>query len=248
MRYVKSTGRALDTCVRGSHTHKTYVDQLACTTNGDGGFAAVVKFRELESQGATPCPQCGDVFPSHTLDQCLNYPYLIAGDQGFKAAYDTQALAVLERLPAVANKIAGRETVDAACPSCMESNGNHNWRSCLKRMKCRKESEGNWEMEPPGDPKDLPEGYQISPCKKCCTIMPNYSTDKCPHPECCNYGARFTIARNEPYIICVRTSRRRYLNGITKLDELCPICNWFAMRDTEGVVRYHNPEECLKNC
>ena len=122
-------------------------------------------------------------------------------------------------------------------------------------MICRKGSEGNWEREPPGDPQDLPEGYQTSPCENCCIIMPNHSTDNCSHPECCNYGVRFTLARNkpyltrdEPYITRVRASRRRYLNGITEIEELCPICNWFVMRDVEGIVKYHDPEECLKNC
>ena len=54
MWYVKSTGRSLDTCVRGSHAHQMYADQLACATNRDSRFATVEKFRELESQGATP--------------------------------------------------------------------------------------------------------------------------------------------------------------------------------------------------
>ena len=56
LRYTKESGRVLNTCVRGFHTHSTYVDQLACAINGDGGFATVEKFRKLESRGATPCP------------------------------------------------------------------------------------------------------------------------------------------------------------------------------------------------
>ena len=46
----------------------------------------------------------------------------------------------------------------------------------------------------------------------------------------------------------MRASQRSYLNGITDLDALCPVCNWFVMRDVDGVVTYHNPEDCLKNC
>ena len=148
----------------------------------------------------------------------------------------------------VASKIAGEETTDAACPSFTESDDHHNWRGCLKRMKCCKGPEGNWETEPPGDPQDLPEGYQVSPCENCCTIIPNHSTDNCPHPECCYYGVQFTIARGEPYIMVLQASRRGYLNRITEIDELCPICKWFVMRNIEGVVKYHNPEECLKSC
>ena len=56
------------------------------------------------------------------------------------------------------------------------------------------------------------------------------------------------MERGEPYIAQVRASRRRYLNGILDIEELCPICNWFVMRDIEGVARYHDPEECLRNC
>ena len=96
LRYVKATGRALNTCVRGSHAHQTYADQLACATNGDGGFATVEKFRELEGPGATPCPQCGDVFPLHQPEHCPNYPYLTVGDQGFKATYEAWAVVILE--------------------------------------------------------------------------------------------------------------------------------------------------------
>ena len=134
MQYVKVTGIPLNTCVRGSHVHQMYADQLACAKNGDSRFTAVETFRELEGQGATPCPQCGDVFPLHQPEHCPNYSYLTVGDQCFKAVYDARALAILERLHAVASKIAGEETADAACPSCTESNDHHNWRSYLKRM------------------------------------------------------------------------------------------------------------------
>ena len=96
MRYVKGMGRPLNTCMRGSHAHHTYANQLERATNGDGGFAVVEKFMELEGQGATPCLRCGDVFPTHQPEHCPNYPYLTVGDQGFKAAYDAQILAILE--------------------------------------------------------------------------------------------------------------------------------------------------------
>ena len=48
LQYAKASGGVLNTCVRGSNAHQTYADQLACATNGNGGFAAVKKFRELE--------------------------------------------------------------------------------------------------------------------------------------------------------------------------------------------------------
>ena len=79
-------------------------------------------------------------------------------------------------------------------------------------------------------------------------MVPNHSIDNCPHPECCNFGVRFAIARGEAYVAQVRASCRSYLNGITDLEALCPIYNWFVMQDVEGVVTYHNPEDCLKSC
>ena len=113
MRYAKATSRPLNTCVKGFHSHQTYADQLECATNGDGRFAVIREFMKLEGEGATPCSQCGDVFPTHQPGHCPNYPYLTMGDQGFKAAYDAWIVAILERLQAVARRIDGGETTDA---------------------------------------------------------------------------------------------------------------------------------------
>ena len=115
-------------------------------------------------------------------------------------------------------------------------------------MKCRRNPDGLWETELPGDPQELPKGYQSSPCENCCTVVPDHFRSNCPHPEFCNFGLRFAIKRVKGYITRIRASQRSYLNGNTDQDELCPVCNWFVMRDVEGVVTYHNPEECLKNC
>ena len=115
-------------------------------------------------------------------------------------------------------------------------------------MKCCKGPEGNWKTEPPGDPRDIPEGYQASSCQRCCTVISDHLAGNCSHPESRNYGVRFAIARVEPYIGELRASRKGYLNGITEIDELCPICNWFVMRKVEGVETYHHPEECLRRC
>ena len=140
----------------------------------------------------------------------------------------------------------GEEAANEACPSCTESNEKRNWRSCLKRMKCCQGSEGRWETEPPGDPREVPEGYQASPCEKCCTIVPDHLAEDCPHPESRNYGVRYAITQYEPYIGILWTVRRGYLNGITEIEELCPICNWFMMRRAEDVEVYHHPEKCLR--
>ena len=96
LQYAKAMRRPLNTCVKGFHSHQTYVEQLECATNGDGGFTVIKKFVELERKGTTPCLWCGDVFPTHGSGQCPNYPYLNTGDQGFKAAYDAWIVAVLE--------------------------------------------------------------------------------------------------------------------------------------------------------
>ena len=211
-------------------------------------FGVIKEFEKLEKKGATPCSRCGDVFPTHRPEQCPNYPHLSTGDQGFKTAYEARAVAFLERLQAVARKITGEETANAACPSCTESDEHHNWRSCLKRMKCYKNQEGCWETEPPGDPQELPEGYQSTYCENCCIVVPNHFTGNCPHPEFCNFGVRFTLIRGEEYISLIRTSHRSYLNGITKEEALCSVCNWFIMWEEGGTVKYHNPKECLKKC
>ena len=138
--------------MKGIHLHQTYAELLECATNGDGGTKVIEEFEKLEEEGATPCPQCGHVFPTHQSEHCPNHPYPNTGDQGFKAAYDAWAVAILEQLQAVASKITGEETANAACPSCTELGDYHNWRSCLKRMKCHRNPEGSWETEPPGDP------------------------------------------------------------------------------------------------
>ena len=91
--------------------------------------------------------------------------------------------------------LTGVGTAGDACPSCTVSDDHHDWRSCLKRMICQRNRDGEWEMQPPGDPQDLPEGYQVNPCENCCRIVPNYSLDNCPHPEFSNYEVRFAIVR-----------------------------------------------------
>ena len=139
-------------------------------------------------------------------------------------------------------------TASNVCPSCTVSDDHHDWRSCVKRMICQRNRDGEWEMQPPRDPQDLLEGYQVNPCENCCRIVPNHSLDNCPHSECSNYRARFAIVRGARCVAQIRASRRGYLNGIIEIEALCPVCNWFIMRDVGGVVTYHNPESCLKNC
>ena len=147
-----------------------------------------------------PCLRCGDVFPTHPHERYPNHPYVDAGDQGFKLAYKARATAVLEWLKAVADKTAGREAEHAAYPFCMVSDAKHNWRSCLKRMKCRKKNNEHLETVPPGDSQELREGYQSSPCENCCTVVPDHFSNNCPHPELPNFGVRFTIIIGEGLI------------------------------------------------
>ena len=96
LRYTKATNKPLNNCVRGFHMHQSYMEQLECATNGDGRFVIAEEFARFEAKGATPCPQCGDVFPTHRSEQCPNYPYAIKGDKGFKAAYDARAMVIVE--------------------------------------------------------------------------------------------------------------------------------------------------------
>ena len=246
--YAKATKKPLNNCVRGFHTHQSYEELLECAMNGDGGFAMSKEFVRLEEKGATSCPQCGDVFPTHRSEHCPNYPYWVKGDKGFKAVYDARAMVIVERLRAVLDRIEGEETESDECPSCMVSDDHHDWRSCLKRMICQKNRDGDWEMQPPRDLQDLLEGYQVNPCENCCRVVPNHSLDNCPEPECSNYRVRFAIVRSARCVAQIKASRRGYLNGIIETEALCPVCNWFILRDVDGVVIYHNPESCLKSC
>ena len=36
------------------------------------------------------------------------------------------------------------------------------------------------------------------------------------------------------------------MNGITEEEESCPVCNCSVMREIDGVVTYHKPEDCLE--
>ena len=47
-------------------------------------------------------------------------------------------------------------------------------------MICQRNQDDEWEMQPPGDPQDLPEGYQVNACENCCRVVPNHSLDNCP--------------------------------------------------------------------
>ena len=248
LRYTKLMGRPLNICVKGFHIHQTYEEQEKCANSGDGGYLTISEFGMLEKKGATPCPSCGDVFPTHEPEDCPNYPYLQKGDQGFKATYDTWAVAIVECLWAVLDKIEGRGDASDACPSCTESDEHHDRRSCIKRMICKRNPEGEWETQPPGDPQGLRRGYKTSPCENCCVTVLDHSLDNCPHPEFGNYGVRMAIVRGERCVAQVGASRRSYMNGILEIEALCPVCSCFIMREMDGNMTYHDPEACLKNC
>ena len=123
-----------------------------------------------------------------------------------------------EHLRVVLDRIEGEGDMSDACPSCTESGDHHDWRSYLKRMICRRNREGEWEMQPPGDPQDLREGYKATPCENCCTIVPDHSLDNCPHPEFSNYGVRMAIIRGAKCLAQVGASRRSYLSGILEIE------------------------------
>ena len=96
LRYAKAAKKPLNNCVKGFHTHQNYEEQLKCAKDGDGSFTTIKEFVRLEEKGVAPCSLCGDVFPTHISEDCPNYPYLLKGDKGFKAAYDTRAVAIAE--------------------------------------------------------------------------------------------------------------------------------------------------------
>ena len=55
-----------------------------------------------------------------------------------------------ERLRVVLDKIEGEGDTSDACPSCTESGDHHDWRSCLKRMICRRNWRVNGKRSPLG--------------------------------------------------------------------------------------------------
>ena len=87
-----------------------YEEQLKCADGGDGGFTTIEEFVRLEGKGAALCSSCGDVFPTHGPQDCPNYPYVLKGDQGFKATYNAQAVAMVEHLQVVLDRIEGEGT------------------------------------------------------------------------------------------------------------------------------------------
>ena len=78
--------------------------------------------------------------------------------------------------------------------------------------------------------------------------MSDHSLDNYPESEFSDYGVRFAIVRGVRCLAEIGASQRSYLNGILEIEALCPVCNWFIMRDVDGVTTYHNPKTCLKNC
>ena len=126
---------------------------MKCANGGNGSFTTIEEFARLEGKGAVSCSLCGNVFPTHNLEDCPNYPYLLKGDKGFEAAYDTQVVAIVEQLPVVLDRIEGKGDASDACPSWTVSEDHHDWRSCIKRMICKRNQEGEWEIQPPGDPQ-----------------------------------------------------------------------------------------------
>ena len=187
LKYSQGKGKVLNKCIWGGHTHRTYKEQKQCFEEGPPDEEANTvrkEFEKLEREEAKPCPKCGDVFPTHTSDGCPNHPYLTLGDKGFKAAYDDHAVVILDWLKSVVSKMAGREDANAACPACTESGVTHNWRSCLKQLKCWKKENGEWETEPQEDPNNTPKGYVRVTCGNC-TAVPDHLETSCLHRTKC---------------------------------------------------------------
>ena len=177
------------------------------------------EFEWIERLGEKPCSY---VFPDHQPDQC---------SKGFQAAYATYANVVLDQMKSLADKIAGQLREDVACPTCTEATVGHNWRSCLKWLKCKRDPAGNWHSELPGDPSATTRWYVNVSCGQCCMVVPE---TECPNPESHNYGVCVTLANQCGLIKKIQDTRRGYLNGILDEGDKCPLCGHLMFMQEDG--------------
>ena len=134
----------------------------------------------LLNAGGNPCPKCGDVFTDHSIADCAKHFYLQTGDDGFQEALNDGAYVVLERLEGLYERLMSGVPAGTPCVACAGDEVPHDYRVCLKRLKCKKGDNGEWVSEPPGDPTQLPQGRFQTPCTGCGLIVPDHQVGNCP--------------------------------------------------------------------
>ena len=151
--------RKVNTCICPStrHQHSDYEEARRCYLKcAEAQLARKQEIQKLLDAGGNPCPQCGDVFADHSVADCLKYSYLVAGDQGFQNALNDGAYVVLERLEGLHERLTKGVPEGTPCISCAGNEEPHDYRGCLKRLKCKKGEDGEWVSKPPGDPSQVP--------------------------------------------------------------------------------------------
>ena len=151
-------GQKVNTCVRTDdrHQHDDYEEARQCYLKCKEAQAARKKeIQNLLNDGGNPCPRCGDVFADHTIARCVKYSYLVAGDDGFQNALNDGAYIALERLEGLHERLTVGVPEGTPCVSCAGNEVPHDYRGCLKRLKCKKGEDGEWVSEPPGRPSPV---------------------------------------------------------------------------------------------
>ena len=129
-------------CVRGFHTHPELCRAIrVCHKWGRWICSDCQGICEARRKGCYSLSPSAVMCFLHTRSEhCPNYPYLqLRVIKGLKQLM-THRQWSLWSMTSDSIKIESREWrhVSDACPSCMVSDGHHDWRSCLKRMICRR--------------------------------------------------------------------------------------------------------------
>ena len=235
-------------CPGTRHQHVGYEEARQCYLRCDGAQSArKQEIQKLLAAGGNPCPQCGDVFADHTVANCVKYSYSVAGDDGFQNALNEGAYVVLERLEGLHELLTKGVPEGTPCVSCAGSEEPHDYRGCLKRLKCKKGADGTWVSEPPGDPAGLPRGRFQMACTVCGSLIPDHQAGDCRVKRTVNYGLLYLLERERPIkIIAARTQKCKYLNGgLDLLKEVCKSCDEPLVKQEGGKPVFHDPEQCL---
>ena len=241
--------RKVNTCVHTDdrHQHNDYEEARQCYLKCKGAQAARKKeIQNLLNAGGNPCPRCGGVFADHTVARCVKYSYLMAGDDGFQDTLTDGAYIALERLEGLHDRLTVGVPEGMPCVSCAGNEIPHDYRGCLKRLKCKKGENGEWVSEPLGDPAQLPSGRFLTACTGCGSLVPDHQVGNCKEKRTMNYGLFYMLEKERPAIIVeARRQKWKYMNGALDLNEPCASCEGSLVREVGELLAFHDPELCL---
>ena len=235
-------------CPGTKHQHSGYEEARRCYLKcPEAQLARKQEIQKLLDAGGNPCPQCGDVFADHSLADCMKHPYLVAGDQGFQNALNDGAYVVLERLEGLYERLTKGVPEGTPCISCAGDEEPHDYRGCLKRLKCKKGKDGEWVSEPPSDPSQVPPGRFQTACTMCGSLVPDHQVENCKEKQTVNYGLLYMLEKERPAkVIGARKQKCQYLNGgLDLMNAVCKSCKGELVREEGRRRTFHDPEQCL---